>query len=124
MGSLVSQKNKAAFHVLFVYLKDLPSPATVEQTHLRVEILGQLQTTHSFEKKLARLLLKDLFRPPSNNTTRGWYNAVFRFFESLPVDIAEDNLQLILNSSQFSYRIKKRVKQILEQLNYKSQGYW
>jgi len=116
-GHLISQRNKAAFNALFSYLKDLPPPTTVEQTHLRIEILRQLKFTLNFQKKLARLLVKDLFRTPSNNTTRGWYTAVFRFFESSSADIAEEALQPILDSPQFSYRIKKRVKMILEQVN-------
>ena len=116
-GHLISQRNKAAFNALFSYLKDLLPPTTVEQTHLRIEILRQLKFTLNFQKKLARLLVKDLFRTPSNNTTRGWYTAVFRFFESSSADIAEEALQPILDSPQFSYRIKKRVKMILEQVN-------
>ncbi len=119
-GGLISQKNKAAFNALFSYLKDLPPPTTVEQTHLRVEILRQLKLALNFQEKLARLLVKDLFRTPSNNTTRGWYTAVFRFFESVSADIAVEALAPMLSSPQFSYRIKKRVKNILERLN----DYW
>ena len=119
-GGLISQKNKAAFNALFSYLKDLPPPTTVEQTHLRVEILRQLKLALNFQKKLARLLVKDLFSTPSNNTTRGWYTAVFRFFEGSSAEIAEEALAPMLGSPQFSYRIKKRVKNILERLN----DYW
>ncbi|OPX36863.1 MAG: hypothetical protein B1H12_06150 [Desulfobacteraceae bacterium 4484_190.2] len=115
-GGLISQRNKAAFS----YLKDLPPPTTVEQTHLRIEILRQLKFTLNFQKKLALLLVKDLFRTPSNNTTRGWYTAVFRFFEDSSADIAVEALAPMLGSPQFSYRIKKRVKMILEQVN----DYW
>ena len=117
-GFLITQNNRAAFDALFSYLKNSPPPATVEQTHFRVEILRQLKFTQSFKKKLARLLVEDLFRTPSNNTTRGWYTAVFRFFESSSSDIAEKALRPILDSPQFSYRIKKRIETILERLNY------
>ena len=123
LGCLISLKNKAAFHALFVYLKDLPPPTTVEQTHLRIEILRQLEYARNFKKKLARLLVNDLFRTPSNNTTRGWYTAVFRFFENSSVEIAEKELTTMLDSPQFSHRIKRRVKTILDELNWKSQGY-
>jgi hypothetical protein len=117
LGGLISLNNKAAFNALFSYLKDLPPPITVEQTHFRVEILRQLKHTHKFRKKLARLLVKDLFRTPSNNKTRGWYTAVFRFFEGSSVNIAKETLAPMLVSPQFSYRIKKRIKNILERLN-------
>ena len=123
LGGLISLNNKAAFHALYAYLKDLPPPTTVEQTHLRIEILRHLAYTRSSEKKLARLLVKDLFRTPSNGTTRGWYTAVFRFFESSFFDIAEKALAPMLDSKEFSYRVKKRVKTILDQLKYDSQGY-
>jgi hypothetical protein len=96
----------------------------VEQTHFRVEILRQLGYTQSFRLELAHLLVKDLFRTPSNNTTRGWYTAVFRFFESSPADIAEKALSPMLDSKQFSYRIKKRVKTILGLVNNESQLFW
>ena len=117
-GFLITQNNRAAFDALFSYLKNSPPPATVEQTLFRVEILRQLKFNQSFKKMLARLLVEDLFRTPSNNTTRGWYTAVFRFFESSSSDIAEKALQPILDSPQFSYRIKKRIETILERLNY------
>ena len=54
------------------------------------------------------------------NTTRGWYTAVFRFFEGSSVDIAEETLTPMLASPQFSYLIKKMVKNILERPN----DYW
>jgi len=120
LGRLISLNNKTAFHALFSYLKDIPPPTTVEQTHFRIEILRELKHTHKFRKKLARLLVKDLFRTPSNNTTRGWYTAVFRFFERSSADIAEEALTPMLDSPQFSYRIKKRVKNMLERPN----NYW
>ena len=123
LGGLISLKNGAAFHALCDYLKDLPPPTTVEHTHFRIDILRQLEHTRSFEKKLARLLVKDLFRTPSNNITRGWFTAVFRFFEGSSADIAEKALSPMLHSPQFSYRIKKRVKTILNQANEESQRF-
>ena len=116
LGGLISFGNRAAFDALCDYLKGLPYPETVEETHFRVEILRKLKYTQSFEKKLARLLVEDLFRTPSNNTTRSWYTAVFRFFENSSVDIAEMALSPMLDSPQFSYRIKKRVKTIISRL--------
>lgn len=124
LGALVCHENRAAFDALYGYLKDLPPPTTVEQTHFRVEILREISHTQKFRLKLAHLLVKDLFRTPSNNTTRGWYTAVFRFFEASPADIAEKALSPMLDSKQFSYRIKKRVKAILSLVNDESKLFW
>ena len=124
LGSLVALDNQAAFDALCIYLKDLPAPARLEETHFRVAILRQLDHTRSRRLELAKLLVEDLFRTPSNNTTRGWYTAVFHFFETSSADIAEKALSPMLDSPQFSYRIKKRVKGILSPVNDESQGYW
>ena len=118
LGGLIALGNEAAFNALYDYLRELPPPATVEETHLRIGILRCLKQRSRFEEKLAPLLVEDLFRTPSNNTTRGWYTAVFRFFEDSRADIAEEALSPVLNSPQFSYRIKKRVKTILNRVNH------
>lgn len=117
MGGLIAFENEAAFHALCNYLRELSPPTTVEETHFRVEILRYLNVRNRFEEKLGPLLVRDLFRTPSNNTTRGWYTAVFRFFENAPAHIAEEALSPMLNSPQFSYRIKKRVKTILNRMS-------
>ena len=122
-GVLVNHGNRAAFDALCSYIEDLPPPTTVEQTHFRMAILREIRQAHEFEPDLAQLLVEDLFRTPSNNTTRSWYTAVFRFFERSSLDIAEKALLPILDSPQFSYRIKKRVKGILSQLTYDSEVY-
>ncbi len=124
LGGLISLDNQAAFDALYAYLKDLPPPARLEETHFRVAILRRLDHTRSPRLELAHLLVEDLFRTPSNNTTRGWYTAVFRFFEESSEDIAKKALSPMLASKQFSYRIKKRVKGILSPVNDESQGYW
>ena len=50
--------------------------------------------------------------------------AVFRFFEGSSADIAKKALSPMLDSPQFSCRIKKRVKTILSLVNDELQGYW
>ena len=116
LGVLISLGNKAAYNGLCSFLGALPYPVNVEDTHFRVEILRRLTISREDQSKLARLLVKDLFRTPSNNTTRGWYTAVFRFFEQSPADIAEKALTPMLESPQFSYRIKNRIKTILRDI--------
>ena len=123
LGGLVCHENRAAFDALRGYLKDLPPPTTVEQTHFRVAILREISHTREFRRELAQLLVEDLFQTPSNNTTRSWYSAVFRFFETSSADIAEKALSPMLHSPQFSYRIKNRVKGILSRVKDEWPGY-
>ena len=113
-GFFIGQGNKAAFDVLCEYLRALPPASTLEDKALRFEILRQLRFTRECQRELALLLVEDLFRTVSNNTTRGWYSEVFYFFERLwPTEIAEEALRPMLDSPHFSYRIKRRVRTIL-----------
>lgn len=124
-GHLICEGNRAAFDGLCHYLRDLPPPESVPDKELRIEVLRQLRLVREpdWVDELARVLVDDLFRTPSNNTTRGWYTAVFNYFErSCPEHIAEDVLDRILDSPRFSYRIKKRVRGILGQDS--DDGYW
>ena len=116
-GFLIGQGNRAAFTGLCQYLRDLGPASTLDDKHLRIEILEQLRFARdaSMEADLARLLVDDLFRTPSNNITRGWYTAVFNYFKRwCPPEIAEDALRRMLDSRHFSYRIRRRVQGILD----------
>lgn len=48
LGGLISFENKAAFEELFKYLKQLPSPKTIQDVHIRIEVLRHL---NSFDNK-------------------------------------------------------------------------
>ena len=117
LGGLIAQDNRAAFDALSAYLRDLPPPESGPEKGVRKEILRQLSYARDpdCQETLAQLLVDDLFRTPSNNTTRTWYTDMFRYFEGrCPEAVATDALQPILDSPQFSYRIKKRVRDILD----------
>lgn len=74
---------------------------------------------------MAGLLIDDLFRTSSTNTTRGWYTAVLDYLaRSCPVAIAADALERVLESPRFSYRIKRRVREILAQRTGDGASFW
>ena len=114
-GFFIGQGNKAAFDALCEYLRALPPASTLEDKALRIDIQRQLARTGEYWRELALLLVEDLFRTASNQTTRGWYSEVFYFFErSCPLEFAEEALRPMLDSPRFSYRIKRRVRTILD----------
>lgn len=122
-GFFISQGNKAAFDALCEYVRALPSAETLEDKALRIEILWQLEITWEYRRELAHLLVEELLRTASNNTTRGWYSEIFYFFErKCPPEIAEEVLPPMLDSPHFSYRIKRRVRTILEAASMELQG--
>ena len=114
-GLFIGHGNKAAFDALCEYMRTLPPAETLEDKALRFEILQQLEATWEYRRELAHLLVAELLRTASNNTTRGWYSEIFYFFErKCPPEIAEEVLPPMLDSPHFSYRIKRRVRTILE----------
>jgi len=80
-------------------------------------VLDSLSRSREYRKELADLLVDDLLRAPSNPQTRCWYSGVFRFFEYTAPEFAEECLGRILGSPQFSYRIKRRMREIIQQCN-------
>jgi hypothetical protein len=113
LGWLVANGNRAAFDALCDLLRNQEPPATLSQTHFKQELLHYLRFSSEYRNDLADLLVDDLFRTPSNNQTRGWYTAVFRFFECSAPELADECLGRILGSPRFSYRIKRRVREII-----------
>ena len=113
LGWLVSNQNRAAFDALCDLLGKLEKPATLSRAHFKCRLLDILSRSNEYRKDLADLLVDDLFRTPSNPKTRGWYTAVFRFFETTAPDLADECLGRVLDSPKFSYRIKRRVREII-----------
>lgn len=114
-GFLIAQGNRAAFDALAGYLRALPAAVTVDDKALRIAILRELKNTREHQGELAHLLVEDLLRTPSNNSTRGWYSEVFRFFEeSCHPEIAEEALGPVVNTPHFSARIRSRVQALLD----------
>lgn len=115
LGALVVHDNKAAFDVLCSTLRNLSLADTLSQSHFKSKLLRNLSFTREYRRELAHLLVEDLFTAPSNNHTRGWYTDVFHFFVGSAWEFAEEVLSPMLDSPKFSYRIKRRVKEIIRQ---------
>lgn len=117
LGGLVTHENRDAFDALCDILRKQELPATLPQSHLKCSLLGYLSRSKESRKELADVLVDDLLRTPSNPQTRCWYAGVFHFFEYTAPEFAEECLGRILGSPQFSYRIKRRVREIIRRSN-------
>ena len=116
LGGLISLENKAAFDELFKYLKQLPPPKTIQDVHIRIEVLHHL---NSFENRkfITKHLLGELYKTPSNNTTRQWISAIFDFIRKSSIEDIREPLEKMLKDKRFSYRLKKKIKDILYGIN-------
>lgn len=112
LGALIARENRAAFQELFTFLKQLPPLETIEDVHLKKDILRCLEYSVS-STALTELLLDELNNTPSSNTTRQWISAILRFLERRPVGEIREPLERMLRKNRFSYRLKQKIKTLL-----------
>ena len=112
LGAMIAFGNKEAFKQLLKYFKKLPPPKILEEVYFKKEVLRQLEHNKARWQMLPCLIDK-LYKTPSNNTTRQWISAIFRFLEYAPKDKVREPLEKMLKDKRFSYRLKKKMKNIL-----------
>lgn len=111
LGDLSSSGNKEAFQVLLSYLKSLPVVKTIEDTHHKVEILKTMKD----DPDLLAFLSEELYRTPSNNTTRQWITAIFDYMKESSLSQAKEALEKIAaDKEHFSHRLRKKAKDIID----------
>ncbi|MFN2268954.1 MAG: hypothetical protein ABR533_11815 [Desulfonatronovibrio sp.] len=113
LGSLINNGNEEAMDALLDYLKELGPPKSVEQARFKAETMRHF---HGWESShdLIEMLLSDLEHTVSSNSTRQWINAILNFLNRTPLERIEDRLQSMVDRKVFSYRLKKRVQDILD----------
>lgn len=112
LGALISNGNKKAFDLLFAFFKELPPPSTISEVHFKIDILKRLKYAES-KNILIPILVNELYQTDSNNTTRQWITAIFKFLESCPREGVHEPLKNMLKDKKFSYRLKQKIKHIL-----------
>ena len=112
LGALTASGNKAAFQELFNYLQQLPPPKTIEEVHLKRDVLRQINQ-REFRSFLVPSLVDELYRTPSNNTTRQWISDVLKALEYASPQEIHEPMEKMLKDSRFSYRLKQKIKNIL-----------
>jgi hypothetical protein len=112
LDGMICLGNEEAFKALFKFLQQLPPPKTLEDVYLKKEILEKLKNEGA-RHRLIPYLIDELYKTPSNNTTRQWISAIFKFLEHSPKDKIRDPLEKMLKDKRFSYRLKNKIKNIL-----------
>lgn len=112
LGSLIALENKEAFKELFNFFKELPPPKTLEEVHFKMEVLRQLEHTKS-RTVLIPQLIHELYHTTSNNTTRQYFDYIFRFLKFFPYEDIHEPMEQMLNDKRFSHRIKRKIEYVL-----------
>lgn len=82
-----------------------------------VEALGHIKT-----KETADLLFRELRLTVSSNTTRVYINRVLENLKLFPLELIRDGFEDLMNDRKWSYRMKKKFKEILEEVEYQNWG--
>jgi hypothetical protein len=117
IANFASLKNLEAREIFYEYYENLPPAETLEDAHQRVDMLQRTKGL-SDKERYARLLLKELYRTESNNTTRSLISEVFKILSMVPLKYIEEDLENMLNEKRFSYRLKQKMKDILNRQYY------
>jgi hypothetical protein len=115
LSALVSMSNAKASRLLIESFKEIPPPVTLEDVHFKLEVF-RIVNRNDYLRDLIPVLFRDLYKTESTNQTRQWISEIFRYL-SLHKNEAKvtENLEKMLTEKQFSYRIKKKIKGILDE---------
>lgn len=118
LGSLLSLGNREAFEVLFDYLKVLPPPEKIEDVHLKIDILEELKRGDAPDQRsrLISLLIEELSKVASNNTTRQWITKILQYLARAPEAEVRQPLETLLKKRKFAFRTRQKIEAVLEQL--------
>lgn len=115
LGGLKCMKNKAAETALLDFFKSLDPPQSLKEVKFKREVFGYLRDLTDHPDVL-QVLLSDLEKTKSNNTTRQWLTAILDGLRLAPPDQIQDALSDMLKRKLFSHRFKKRIEDLLEDL--------
>ena len=107
----VSGRTEAAIFLygLLVYNED-----DIFRKEAIVEALGHVET-----KESANLLFRELQHIVSSNSTRSYINTILRSLKYFPLEYVKEGFEELLNDKKWSYRMKRKFRDILEKIEYR-----
>ena len=73
---------------------------------------------HVGTRKTADILFKELENVTSSSKTRKYINTILNTLKELPLEHIEDGFEDLLTSNKWSYRMKRKFREILEMRQY------
>lgn len=119
LGSIVPLGSWQAFDALLDYLEAEPPPEKIEDVHTKIYVLQSLAYWGSTEQKarLILLLVGELYKITSNNTTRQWIIKIIDFLSRCPAEDVRQPLETLLRKRKFSPKMENNIIAVLEKLD-------
>lgn len=108
---------KEAYSSLLKYYKTLPPVISINDTHFRMKILEVLismqHINEEYKIDLIDMLINELYKTPSNNTTRQLYTQILKFLDDCPEDIVADKLLWLLGKKKYSSKMEQNILSVI-----------
>ena len=116
---LMNYKNKNAFEAMLNYYKNLPSVESIDDVHFRLKVLDNFyhfNINESCSNELIEMLVGELYKMHSNNTTRQLFSSILDFLSTsrCEFDIVADKMSWLLNNRKFSPKMKQNILSVTQ----------
>lgn len=125
---LMNFKNQNAFYSMLNYYKNLPTVESIDDVHSRLKILDRFyyfNINQNCSNDLIEMLVGELYKMPSNNTTRQLFSSILEFLSSpgCEFEIVIDKLSWLLDNRKFSPKMERNINSVIHKHENKS-PYW
>lgn len=115
---LMNFKNKNAFISMLNYYKNLPPVESIDDVHSRLKILDKFYyfNIEDCNNDLVEMLVGELHKMHSNNTTRQLFSSILEFLYSFrgEDDIVIHKLWWLLDNRKFSTKMEKNILYVIK----------
>lgn len=111
ISSYVRMGNESAYEGLINYYMRLGPAESLDDVHLRIEIVDILSSKRS-ENRTIEAYINELARTSSNNTTRQLYTKILEQLSRCPLEMVTEPLLELLGKKKYSYKIKNRIMEV------------
>jgi hypothetical protein len=108
----ISLGNQSAYEYLLNYYLKLEPAISLKDVHLRIKIIDAFYSKE-LEQRTIEAYVYELSRTESNNTTRKLYSLILERLDRCSKEITRIPLLQLLEKNQHSYKIKKRIMEII-----------
>lgn len=115
----INFNNKNAFDIMLNYYKNLPPVESIDDVHFRLKILDRFyyfNINKDCSNDLIEMLVDELYKMNSNNTTRQLFSSILEFLSSprCEFDIVIDKLSWLLNNRKFSPKMEQNINSVIQ----------
>jgi len=110
-------RNKNAFDIMLNYYRNMPLVESIDDVHFRLKILDgfyHFNANTNTNNDLIEMLIDELYKMHSNNTTRQLFSSILKFLSGCESDIVIDKLTWLLNNRKFSLRMEQNILSVIQ----------